>query len=519
MGELFKQDPVTSITRQSLAGEVTGTNDDRGRPRFITVAGPQRGRVFPVEADMVIGRSSTAGASIDDGGLSRTHARVAEVAPGSFLLEDVGSTNGTYVNGERITRHILRPGDEVQLGPRVVLMYVMPDPEHEQLLKVQRLEAMGRMTAGISHDFNNLLTVLAATCGSLRELEPSARLDSADVSECLQDIELAVGRARALAKRLGSFARQDDDAMEVIDLAEVCREVGQLLRRMLPAEIRLDLQLEVGVQVEGNRTRLHQMIMNPAINAMHAMTEGGDLLLRVGRVQRGGTEAGGGGGADESQWAVIEIVDTGVGMDAKTLERCRDAFFTTKGRGTGSGLGLATVERVAREHGGELTLDSELGRGTTVRVVLPLAQGRRRHAGSTTTMTSVPETAIPLASDVDVVIAEADAIVARSAGRLLEATGYGVRYARTEEELLAKATGHGRPVRLVLLDADLPPHGALSAFNSLRRRLPEARVIFASTEAEPVLKQLAISAGARGFVSKPLDGASLRRAVQLALLR
>ncbi len=225
----------------------------------------------------------------------------------------------------------------------------------ERLRQAEKLEALGRVAGSIAHDFNNLLTVISASCSlAERELPPEHA-----AREQLAPMKAALRSARDLTRHLLAFARREAIGSDMLDLDEVIDGMEFILRGMCGSAI--DLVRErwpTPLRVRAVRVELEQVLLNLVVNAVDSMPEGGTLLLRTCR-------------SDDD--AMLVVVDSGHGMSSEVAAHALEPFFTTKPGDKGSGIGLATVDRVTRASGGRVEIESALGRGTSVRVLLPVA--------------------------------------------------------------------------------------------------------------------------------------------------
>jgi signal transduction histidine kinase len=232
----------------------------------------------------------------------------------------------------------------------------------EQLRQSQKMEAVGRLAGGIAHDFNNLLTVIAGYSDSLLlglEADHAARADALAIRG-------AARRAAALTGQLLAFSRKQVLAPEILDLNDVLREAGMLLQRLLGDDIELTVELDEHLApILADPGHLQQIVLNLAINARDAMSQGGRLLVRTANADAAA--------AGQASAVLLEVVDTGHGMDAATRERIFEPFFTTKDIGKGTGLGLAMVHGIVEESGGRIEVDSEPEHGTAFRIYFPVA--------------------------------------------------------------------------------------------------------------------------------------------------
>jgi len=223
------------------------------------------------------------------------------------------------------------------------------------LQQAQKLEGLGLLAGGVAHDFNNLLSVIRLSTESLQDALPG----TADPPPELKEIADATARASGLTRQLLLFSRPQAERLEPLDLAAVVRESARLYGRLVGARITVHVEVpETPVFIEGDRIGLEQVLLNLVVNARDAMPEGGRLVMRVSAPM-------------PYDRCTLAVDDTGVGMDAETLERIFEPFFTTKSEGTGTGLGLPTVQRIVTQLGGRTAVRSTPGEGTCVEVEFP----------------------------------------------------------------------------------------------------------------------------------------------------
>ncbi|MEX0715930.1 MAG: PAS domain S-box protein [Planctomycetaceae bacterium] len=238
----------------------------------------------------------------------------------------------------------------------------------ERLAHAQKMEAIGRFAGGIAHDFNNVLTAIGG-CGELL----LDRLSPADPKrELAAEICDAVQRAAALTRQLLLFSRREPHDPAVLDLNEIVRSLRTMLLRLLGERIELELELDESLgRVHADSTRVEQSIVNLVVNARDAMPDGGTVVIRTRDVRLDEGSPLSAAGLRSGRYALLEVVDTGCGIDEATLARVFEPFFTTKRPGAGTGLGLATVFGIVQQCGGHVGIDSVPGEGTTIRVHLP----------------------------------------------------------------------------------------------------------------------------------------------------
>jgi PAS domain S-box-containing protein len=292
----------------------------------------------------------------------------------------------------------------------------------ERLARAQRLEALGQLTGGIAHDFNNILAAVLSylEVGKLRADNPSA------VAQALESAERAARRGAALVSQLMSFARQQQLSLRPVDLNGLLGGLAELLQRTLGAQVGLMLDLQPGLfSVTADPTQVEMVVLNLGINARDAMPRGGQLTVRtfghaitedpttrIDDLPRG-------------DYACLAVVDTGTGMDATTLAHCFEPFYSTKGPGHGTGLGLSQVLGVVQQCGGAVLVRSREGQGTSVCVYLPRARAEPPRMD-----VELPRPAPPSLPSATVLVVDDNPDVVTSTVPLRELVGFTARPAR-----------------------------------------------------------------------------------------
>jgi signal transduction histidine kinase/CheY-like chemotaxis protein len=478
-----------------------------GDVQLIVLLGPAVGQCVMVGEELLLGRA-TPGLTIADDGVSRRHASITRLGDGGYLLRDLGSRNGTFVNGSRVQEATLRIGDRIAIGGHTVLQLVTRDRFEDQRVQAQKLQALGELAGGIAHDFNNLLGVVLANVSHLQSL---ASLDIVDVKRVLGEVEIAARRAGELTHDLMAFARSGPRSHEAIALERIIEDVTRLLGRGLPRNIDLEVEADRGLVVKGDAARLTQALTNIGLNAIASMPRGGVLSVRAVHCEEIPAEV-----RDDTlllpagDLALITVRDTGVGMDEDTRRRAFEPFFTTKPRGFGTGLGLATALAMVRDHGGHIAVHSAPDQGTSVHVFLPLRSG----TGARSERRTVDEAA-PLGGCV--LLADDEELVRYAAQRVLEHAGLEVLSARDGEHAVAMYAAHRDKIDLVILDLDMPAMDGEQAFAAIRQMEPNARVLISSGYVDRAREDRLRAAAIDGLLDKPYDSLTLLRAIAAAL--
>ncbi|HKW40004.1 MAG TPA: PAS domain S-box protein [Gemmatimonadales bacterium] len=348
-----------------------------------------------------------------------------------------------------------------------------------QLRQSQKMEAIGQLTGGIAHDFNNLLTIILANTQLLgKALSPDQTHAQAD----LRDVMAAALRGRVMVKELLGFARRSTLDLQPVRLDELVSELSGLLRRVLPAYVELVIRGKAdGPEVRADVHAVEQILFNLVTNARDAMPEGGVLRIETSRVQLSEEQrrAWGAEGPAGRDYVCLAVGDTGVGMDDETRAHMFEPFFTTKPAGKGTGLGLATVYGLAKQHGAGIEVESQVGKGTRFRIYFPAVAGELGE-----------EQPRPMA-EVDVrgghetiLIVEDDDQLRRSAKRILEEAGYQVVSTADGLEAL-DALRHTKGVRLVFSDLVMPRLGGRALLDAARRAGYTTPFLFASGYSDP----------------------------------
>jgi two-component system, cell cycle sensor histidine kinase and response regulator CckA len=238
----------------------------------------------------------------------------------------------------------------------------------QKLAQSSKMEALGQLAGGVAHDFNNLLTVMAGYC-ELVAADPALGTSS---TAYMEEIRTTIERARSLTQQILAFSRRQPEELRIVSLNEVVAGVTQFLVRTLGTEVEVVTCLDETLgPVEADPHQLEQVIVNLAVNARDAISDGGTLTIATRNCELDAEYRRTQPCVTPGPYVLLTVSDTGIGMDAETLARALEPFFTTKAQGEGTGLGLATVYGIVKQSGGHLELESEVGQGTTASVYLP----------------------------------------------------------------------------------------------------------------------------------------------------
>ena len=376
----------------------------------------------------------------------------------------------------------------------------------EELRQAQKMEAIGRLADGVAHDFGNLLTVIQGRAQLiLKRLRPFS-----DTRADIELIDTTAAHAGTLIHQLLAFSRRQTLQPNVLDLNAVVSNMEQILQRLIGEDIvLLTVQDPALGRVKADPTQLEQALMNLAVNARDAMPRGGELTLETANVELDEAFVRQHHGASPGSHVALIVSDTGVGMDAETKARIFEPFFTTKGVGRGTGLGLATVYGIVKQHGGYISVESEPGRGTRFAIYLP------RVSESVTVM---EDAAAPAASGTEtVLVVEDDQEVLTVACDTLRRHGYVVLEAGTPDKALIICEQHPGPIQLLLTDVVMPGMNGYELANQALPLRPDIRVAYMSGYTRDFGSRDRTQGPAGAFIQKPFTPEALARKVREAL--
>jgi two-component system cell cycle sensor histidine kinase/response regulator CckA len=398
--------------------------------------------------------------------------------------------DGTLIDVETSTNTVEFEGRPV----RLVLAQDVTERRRleEHVRQAQKMDAVGNLAGGIAHDFNNTLTVIRATVDLL-----VPTVEDEETRERIRQIELAAEHATTLTRQLLAFGRVQVLHPKPIDLNLVVEESLDLAARLLGDHIAVKRTLESPLPpVLADRGQLQQVILNLAINARDAMPDGGTLTVRTRRVELDERYTAGELDLEPGRYLLIEITDTGIGMDTEMQGRIFDPFFTTKKEGTG--LGLATVYGIVKQSGGHVTVYSEPGHGTTFKIYLPPADSPSEPvAPARPSLETIPQ------GNETILLVEDAELLRPLTTEVLTNYGYTVLAAANGEDALAAASAHPGRIDLLLTDVVMPGINGRELAEQLLQTRPELRVIFTSGYPSDSIVRRGIATADVAFIQKP----------------
>ena len=499
LSDLTARERATQLLRSVLSsvGDTILTINERG---VIRSANPAAIRQFGYTEDELIGRNVSI---LMNEPFSQEHEGylLSYLKTGVAKVIGIGREfeclrrDGTHFPAELTVTEFSLEGERFFTG--VLRDITERQRLQSQFIQSQKMEAVGRLAGGIAHDFNNLLTIISGYC----ELLMMSDIPVGDKHrESIATIRDAGERAASLTQQLLAFSRKAVIEPKLIDLNELVSDSVKLLRRLIGEDISLALlTAPKPIVIKADPGQLEQVIMNLVVNARDAMPTGGRLTIETSTVLS--TEGSG------AEWACLSVSDTGQGMSDEVKEKIFEPFFTTKGVGQGTGLGLAVVHRVVSQNGGKISIETNVGVGTTFQILLPLTM-------EPPSKTLVDSTRYASRGTETVLLVEDDQAVRRITRIALQAQGYTVLEASGGAAGLEQARTYPGEIHLLISDVVMPEMGGRQLLDAVRKHRPDLRVLFMSGYTDDAVLLHGVVEATDAFLQKPFTPLSLARKVR-----
>ena len=441
---------------------------------------------------------------------SRHRRRIAGGEPPEVYSADLQTKDGR-------PRHVELSVGVLQYAGRPAVLGLGRDMTERRRLEDQlrqraKMAAIGQLAGGIAHDFNTFLTAILGHANMLRLESPPGGL----AHETAETIERAAQAAAELTGQLLRFARRGPREVVAVDVHETIDDVIRLLSRTFDKAVRIERRFDADPAVVlGDPGQIQQILLNLAVNARHAMPEGGDLVYRTrnATLHEGDPELDMDGRPGD--YLVVTSADTGCGMSPDVRERIFEPLFTTRNQGEGTGMGLATVYGIVKDHGGWVNVESAVGSGAVFDVFLPAAPDATRAVAPIEPPSEAA--AAPVRGSGRILLVDDEPVVRGVATAMLEALGYEVLAACDGQEALGYFEAHGDRLDLIILDMVMPGMDGRECFEALRRIDPEVRVLLSTGYDRDDQAREMMERGMLGVVRKPYDMQALSSAVAEAI--
>jgi PAS domain S-box-containing protein len=373
----------------------------------------------------------------------------------------------------------------------------------EQFLRAQRMESIGTLASGVAHDLNNILAPILMSIPMLQGTLPEKTRQS-----ILSSMETSAQRGADIVRQVLTFARGVEGERVLLQPGHLLREMTKIVSETFPKSLTLRSDIPNDLwTVTGDATQLHQVLMNLCVNARDAMPEGGTLTITAENGTLDESSAAMTPGSQPGDYTILIVSDTGKGIPREHLNKIFEPFFTTKEQGKGTGLGLSTTMGIVKSHGGFLTVNTELGRGTTFRIYVPATISAR-------VLEERPPSRTLIKGSGELLLIVDDEVSIRTVtSEILRRNGYEVLLAADGTEALASYAQRGRAIHAVLTDINMPYIDGVGLTRALKRMNPEVKVLASTGHADAERVTELRSLGIAGFLEKPFTAEMLLRTV------
>jgi two-component system cell cycle sensor histidine kinase/response regulator CckA len=453
----------------------------------------------------------------------------AAIAKASQGQGDIAPVDGTLADSAEhsATFFVTAIDDDGERDSESAIIYALDNTERRtlenQIKQQQKMDTVGQLAGGIAHDFNNVLSAIMMATDFLLSAHKPTDPSFSDIMQIKQN----ANRAAALVRQLLAFSRRQTLRPQVLDLGEVLSDLGILLKRLIGEKVKLDVVHGRDLwPVKADLSQFEQVVVNLAVNARDAMPDGGKLTVRTANIASSDISSLGHKGLPEADYVLIEVADSGTGMTAEVMAQIFEPFFSTKEVGKGTGLGLSTVYGIVKQTGGFVYVESELGKGTTFRILLPRHIPEKEEAKP-----EVSEVAIAAADKVvqvaqpdltghgTVLLVEDEEGLRALNARGLTSRGYTVLTAGNGVEALEELEKNDGKVDIVVSDVVMPEMDGPTMLKEMRKTHPDLKIIFVSGYAEDAFQKNMPEGKPPAFLPKPFTLKQLVEAVKETLAK
>ncbi|RMF96975.1 MAG: PAS domain S-box protein, partial [Candidatus Schekmanbacteria bacterium] len=399
-------------------------------------------------------------------------------------------------------------------GNNISYVAVMRDVSREvemeaQLLQAQKMEAIGRLAGGIAHDFNNLLVGIIGYSELLKETLPS---EMETAQRYINEIVKAGERASSLTKQLLAFGRKQIFRPQIIDVNNALKNTEMMLKRIIGEDIKVEIKTNENINpIKADPDHISQIMLNLATNARDAMPNGGKFIIETTNVYLDEFFVKNHRGAKEGAYVLITVSDNGCGMDKETLSHVFEPFFTTKDVDKGTGLGLSTVYGIVKQNNGYISVYSEIGRGTTFKIYLPVAEGMKKEEISELFLDKIPE------GNETILVVEDEEVVRKMTKEILEQLGYKVLSASNADEGLLILKNSNENIDLLLTDIVMPDMRGDILAKEIKKLNSGIKIMFMSGYAEAIIAKEDGLFGDNVVIQKPFTSRELAIKIRKAI--
>jgi signal transduction histidine kinase/ActR/RegA family two-component response regulator len=425
------------------------------------------------------------------------------------LISSIAAQLGPHIQRKRIEQALYNSEEKLQtvLNNATALRKQIEELKN-QLYHAQRLESIGTLTGGIAHDFNNILAIILGY-GNLLRKEIEIEKDNPSMVY-VHKILSSAERATKLTRGLLTFSRKQQNNPKPVNLNELIGRIESLLVRIISEDIQLyTIFMDEDCIVMADSNQIEQVLMNLATNAKDAMPNGGFLTIKTEIVELDDGFIKFYGYGEIGKYVLISVADTGVGVDGETRKRIFEPFFTTKEAGKGTGLGLSIVYGIVKQHRGYINVDSEVEKGTTFKIYIPVIESGVERIK--------PEIQITRGGRETILLAEDEEEVRNLTKIVLEKAGYKVIEAINGEDAIHKFIHNKNTIHFLMLDVIMPEKDGKKVYDVIRQMRPDIKVLFTNGYSEEIINRKDILKDGLYFITKPVLPDELLRKVREVL--
>ncbi|HEX7415713.1 MAG TPA: ATP-binding protein, partial [Smithellaceae bacterium] len=423
--------------------------------------------------------------------------------------------NFIFLNKKRLPRYVTLTGtpDFDAEGKVIGVVGTLKDitmlrSMEAQLLQASKMEAVGTLTGGIAHDFNNIIQAIMG----YNQLMISGRADDETDMSYLQSIGELIQRSRELVRQLLIFSKKVEPLSKVVNVNYEIKNMYSLLTKSIPKMIEIQTYLDEDISpVNADSTQIGQIIMNLVINARDAMGDSGNIIIKTNNLTLPENTSIAGLKIPAGNYVDLTVADTGCGMEKELMQHIFEPFFTTKEPGKGTGLGLAVVHGIVKNHGGFIYCESKPDKGTTFKILFPATTAVKPQQKVQEKTAKIPRGKEKL------LIVDDEKNILETVKETLSSYGYKVMTAESAEQALEVYTAQKDKIKMVLLDLNMPGKGGKKCLIDLLTINERAKVLMTSGYSGPQEIEEITNAGAAGFINKPYRSEDLLRSIRKIL--
>ncbi len=431
---------------------------------------------------------------IDTSVLSFDEFKTVADAANKMITQQIEDKKELVAKDAELEKHQEELEEKIKIGTEEAIEL------HKQLNHSEKMKAIGTLTGGIAHDFNNILMAISG----FSEMALMNLDEEDEVADDIRQIKIATKRASGLVSQILQFSRKEDTENAPLQLNSLVKEVSKLISSTFPPTIKIHHKIISNSFVISNPTSIHQILLNLATNAKHAMDDKGELTITLEDIKIDSQNLFISRDLSEGDYVLLSISDTGTGIPTEIMDKIFEAFFTTKENGKGTGLGLSTINAIMKENNGAIVIDSEIGKGTTFKLFFPVAEMNNKEIFDPSKITVMRKFEGPA------MVVDENEELFDIYKENLTAMGIDVDFFSSPIDALREFKIHHYNYKLVISDMNIPHMNGLELINAFRAIDPDFPVVICSDSNDLVSKENTKDFKLDGFISKPIKVEELK---------